>query len=147
MGTMISQWLVILLFFIIPLFIFFKNLIKNLSDRSVNRFDQDSRLSRSEHGNRFLIFVITNAFISLLVHKSEGGASFLFVLISIGLLVFYFNIAVKRLHDLNMSGWHSLILIIPLVNLVVLLCLFFVKGSHSLLDPKHFVPENLKDDV
>lgn len=148
MGSFaVSQWLIVLLIGIIPITFFLKNLQKNLQDKSKNRFDPDSRYSRSEHAIRFIIFIFANGLITLIADKSYGGASAFFALISIGLLIFYFNIAVKRLHDLNMSGWYSLILIIPLANLVLLICLLFVKGSHYSSNPKHVVPENLRDDV
>lgn len=142
-----SQWLIVLLIGIVPLLFFFKNLKKNLSNRSQNRFNQNSRFSRSEHGIRFLFFAVINVFISLLADGSYGGTAIILGLISISLVIYYFNIAVKRLHDLNMSGWYSLILIIPLSNFLLLLCLFFVKGSHSMSSAKQIVPENLRDDV
>lgn len=141
------QFIVTLSVILVPLFFFNRSLKKNLKDRSQNRFHSDSRFTRSEHGARFLIFLCLNIFVSILIGNSNEGLLVFLILISIGLLIYYFYIAVKRLHDLNMSGWYSLILFIPLANFIVLMCLFFVKGSHGSLNKKDVVPENLRDDV
>lgn len=37
--------------------------------------------------------------------------------------------AVKRLHDLDMSGWYTLIFLVPVLNVVFQLYLLFKKGS------------------
>ena len=128
-------------------FFFNRSLKKNLKNKTQNRFHPNSRFTRSEHGARFLIILCLNIFISILIENSNEGVLAFLILISIGLLIYYFYIAVKRLHDLNMSGWYSLILFIPLANFIVLMCLFFVKGSNSSLEPKNQIPENLRDDV
>ena len=39
-----------------------------------------------------------------------------------------FILIIRRLHDLNKSGWMSLLLFIPLINLVVLVWLIFAQG-------------------
>ena len=88
MGSFaVSQWLLVLLIGIVPSTFFFINLKKNLQDKSKNRFKFNSRFSRSEHGIRFIIFVFANGLITLIADKSYGGASAIFALISIGLLI------------------------------------------------------------
>ena len=47
------------------------------------------------------------------------------ILITVGVL----NLGVERLHDLNKSGWYILILFIPLLNLALLVFLFFSRGT------------------
>ncbi|MBL4673140.1 MAG: DUF805 domain-containing protein [Arenicella sp.] len=47
----------------------------------------------------------------------------------IALIVFSFVLAKRRLNDLNQSGWLSLLLLIPLVNLGVILWLIFAPGK------------------
>ena len=44
------------------------------------------------------------------------------------LLVFYFIFAIQRSHDMNTSGWLSLILLIPLIGFLVFL---FAPGTHG----------------
>ncbi len=52
-----------------------------------------------------------------------GGIAYL------ALIVFSFILAKRRLNDLNQSGWLSLLLFIPLVNIVVGLWLLFAPGK------------------
>ena len=47
----------------------------------------------------------------------------------IALLFFMFVLAKRRLNDLNQSGWLSLLLLIPLVNLIIGLWLVFAPGK------------------
>lgn len=41
----------------------------------------------------------------------------------------YFVVHIKRLHDANVTGWASLLLLIPLVSYVVTLALLFIPGT------------------
>lgn len=43
--------------------------------------------------------------------------------------IFTVSAAIRRLHDINKSGWIALLLLIPLVNLILMLFLIFKKGS------------------
>lgn len=54
-------------------------------------------------------------------------------LVVIVVLMFVVSIflTIKRLHDFNRSGWFSLVLLIPLVNVLFMLVLFFWPGSKS----------------
>lgn len=65
---------------------------------------------------------------------AEGGSDDLVV--SIATVVFYIPLLfisvvlmVRRLHDLNQSGWLSLLYLVPLVNLFFALYLTFAKGT------------------
>ena len=40
-------------------------------------------------------------------------------------------LAIRRLHDMNASGWWAALLIAPLVNVIVLLVLAFTRGSEG----------------
>lgn len=46
-----------------------------------------------------------------------------------GVLYFTFIFAIRRLHDRNHSGWLSLLMLIPLINLGLTLYLAFAKGD------------------
>ena len=121
---------------VIPLIIFFRNLRKSLRNKAVNRFNITSRFSRSEHALRFFMILICNILISFLIEGSQSVALIVILIIpSFALIFYYYYIAVRRLHDLNLSGWHSLIFFIPIANLIFLLCLFFVKGTDRSLSP------------
>ena len=47
----------------------------------------------------------------------------------IALIYFSFIFAVRRLHDRNHSGWLSLLMLVPLVNIAMALYLTFAKGD------------------
>lgn len=49
-----------------------------------------------------------------------------------------FTLTVRRLHDLNLSGWAILLLLIPLVNVVFWLYLAFADGTPG---PNRFGPD------
>lgn len=49
------------------------------------------------------------------------------LMIIIGIIKLY--LAVKRLHDINMVGWWSIVLFIPIYNLILLISLFIIPGT------------------
>lgn len=69
--------------------------------------------------------------------KSTGmmmAVGFLVLLLYIPLIGIAFVFAKRRLHDLNQTGWMSVLLLVPFVNLVMYLYLMFapgVKGSNN----------------
>ena len=42
------------------------------------------------------------------------------LILAILLTAYYFDIAKKRFHDFNMSGWYGLLLFIPVLNFIIL---------------------------
>ena len=61
-----------------------------------------------------------------------GSAMVATVLIGLAYLVmlyFSFVFTIRRLHDRNHTGWLSLLILIPLVNLIFILYLIFAKGD------------------
>lgn len=55
----------------------------------------------------------------------------IFFIIYIPLIYFNFIFAIRRLHDLNVSGWASLLLLIPVLNIILGICLAFVGGENE----------------
>ncbi len=47
----------------------------------------------------------------------------------VGIMVMTWGYAVRRLHDLNQTGWMSLLFIVPLVNIVFSFYLLFAPGT------------------
>jgi uncharacterized membrane protein YhaH (DUF805 family) len=64
-------------------------------------------------------------------------AAILAIVIFIAMAVAGFILVIKRLHDLDRSGWLSLIGLIPLVNIIFGLYLLFAKGTPG---PNRFGP-------
>jgi uncharacterized membrane protein YhaH (DUF805 family) len=69
----------------------------------------------------------------LLAASAGSSASFgmgLFAIAIYGfLLVTSFMLAVRRLHDINASGWLSLLFLLPLVNVMFGVALWFIPGT------------------
>lgn len=51
------------------------------------------------------------------------------ILASLLLFIFYFSVNVRRFHDLNKSGWLSLLVFIPIVNAILGIILILKSGS------------------
>ena len=58
-----------------------------------------------------------------------GGSLLLFYAGNIVFFSLALNNHVKRLHDLGHSGWWVLLFIVPLINILLLLYLFFFRGQ------------------
>lgn len=76
------------------------------------------------------------------VLESAGFASFGIFYIGlaiIGIISLYFTFvfAIRRLHDLNVTGWISLLLLIPVLNVILYLFLIFAPGTKG---PNRFGP-------
>lgn len=54
----------------------------------------------------------------------EAGMA-VWVIVWIGLLVFGFMLTIQRCHDFNVNGWLSLLMVVPLANLIFL----FIPGT------------------
>lgn len=65
------------------------------------------------------------------IHTSNGEPSALFVPSIVLWWVYAPFCAVKRLHDANTSGWWLLLGLVPFVNILLLVRLFFGKGDAS----------------
>lgn len=52
-----------------------------------------------------------------------------FIVFGILWIYVYYVVHIKRFHDANVTGWASLLLLIPLVSYVVTLALLFIPGT------------------
>jgi uncharacterized membrane protein YhaH (DUF805 family) len=50
-----------------------------------------------------------------------GGMAILLLVLSLAVLVVYFLFTIRRLHDINASGWWSILLIVPFVGLILMI--------------------------
>ena len=60
---------------------------------------------------------------------AQGVAVLLMVIAYIGMMVMTWGYMVRRLNDLDKNGWISLLILVPLANLVLALYLIFAAGS------------------
>jgi len=78
----------------------------------------------------FLMGIVSAILIPLLANSDSGGAMvIMMVLIYVPVIFTFFIVARRRLHDLDQSGWLTLLMIVPLINMVFGLYLLFGAGS------------------
>lgn|GEM_PF-1170207 len=88
------------------------------------------RIGRLEYFKRVLVVAIPATILeSASYHSEEAGLLMLVALILFFGSIFITIQAVKRLHDLNYSGWHVLWSVVPIANLILLFMLLFKSGE------------------
>lgn len=79
--------------------------------------------------------ILIGLFCGVLLLSPDGSSSDLFVwfffVIDLAFLFLVFSLTIRRLHDLNDTGWKVLLFIIPLVNLITLIWLLGTKGTEG----------------
>lgn len=95
--------------------------------------NSNGRCSRIEYA---LILIIGNAvawtlyfFLDITLTHESWGLSVLLVLAAIAISCTMIIAGIRRLHDLNYSGWYFLLILIPFVNLGLTLGLLFMPGK------------------
>ncbi|WP_010177783.1 DUF805 domain-containing protein [Aquimarina agarilytica] len=117
-----------------------------------NYLDFNSRSRRKEFWMFYLFYYIISAILGVvdnlfdLLFNSLGFFSTIF-----GILMFipYLAVSVRRLHDVNKSGWYLLLLFLPIIGWIWLFVLMVTEGYQGTnnygANPKN--PENELDDI
>ena len=100
-------------------------------------FSWEGRISRSNIWLKyfvpyFIITIILSTLDNLLGFIIQSNGQPIPVLTTVFTLLFIYPsiiISIKRCHDRNRSGWFLLLSIIPLVNIWILIELYFLKGT------------------
>ena len=88
------------------------------------------RARRKEYWMFFLLYFIAMIVANVIdVAAMKMGAVTLIV--SLGLFIPSLAVSIRRLHDINKSGWWMLIAFIPLVGAIVLLVFFCKDGTNG----------------
>lgn len=61
--------------------------------------------------------------------SSAGGI--LYIVVSIAVTIIFVIFSIRRLHDLNKTGWLMLLILIPLINIIFMLYLLIAKGDEG----------------
>lgn len=78
----------------------------------------------------FILNFIATSVAALLTGNAEGTlAHILSVVVTLPLSVGSIMIAIRRLHDLNRSGWFLLAVIIPILNVILGIYMLCFKGT------------------
>lgn len=98
-------------------------------------FTTDGRINRLPYFKYIITLWIASAVITILF-DSIGGNGESSLLLSLPVWVLLMGISVgnimldiRRLHDLNRSGWFCLIILIPFVNIIFQLYLLLAQGT------------------
>jgi len=109
-------------------------------------FSASGRLNRRPYFFRGLALSIPSYLLGELP-KAWGISLGLFaipaLILILAALVLIFLQAIKRLHDLDLSGWWSLVFVIPIINFGLGLYLTFAKGTDG---PNRFGADPLATD-
>ncbi len=90
------------------------------------------RASRSEYWWFVLFYTLVLGLAFYIDMSSGDGFSGLWVnIVTYGLLLPSITISVRRLHDINMSGWWYLVFLVPIVGLFFMVFWFTKKGDEG----------------
>jgi len=103
-----------------------------------NYVNFSDRACRSEYWWWFLFVLIVQVVTNII--DAVIGIQLTTVIFSLAVLVPGIALGVRRLHDLDRSGWWLLLGLIPLVGAIVLLIWFCTEGSEG---PNRFGPDRL----
>ena len=97
-------------------------------------FDFEGRSSRSEYWWSYLAIIILNITITILsdLIDPSSGIQIILFLFYIGLLIPSLAVGVRRLHDIDKSGWCLLLSLIPLIGMIILIFWFATKGDEGI---------------
>lgn len=103
---------------------------------TTNYVNFSGRASRSEYW-LFYLFTIIAGIVMVIIDAAVGtydaktGYGLLNTVFSLAVLVPGLAVSVRRLHDLNKSGWWLLISIIPFIGAICLIVWFCFKGTEG----------------
>lgn len=92
-------------------------------------FDFNGRARRAEFGWFILLAWIAAAVLSTLLDRA-GTPAFVGVF-WLAAFIPYLSVSVRRLHDINISGWALIAMIVPIVNFVFFLVMLFSDSSRA----------------
>ncbi|WP_416390159.1 DUF805 domain-containing protein [Tepidibacter hydrothermalis] len=101
-----------------------------------NLFDSEGRINRSKyiyyHFIAFIVGSLINLFLNLLPCNDDNVFLLIFVgLLFIAYLVFAICLMIQRLHDLNRSGIHIFLFMVPIYNIYLKFLILFGKGTNG----------------
>ncbi|MBD5216201.1 MAG: DUF805 domain-containing protein [Bacteroidales bacterium] len=99
--------------------------------------DFNGRASRSEYWWYVLFTVILSVIIQAFGVISSDVSLYLGAIVNLALLLPGLSLCVRRLHDINKSGWFILLGLIPIVGAIILI-VWFCKESE--MQPNQYGP-------
>ena len=103
-----------------------KNKSKKIETNTGKKYFYHNKISRKKYFFSFVLFLILYVCSLFAV---DAASFFINTMLSILLYVFFIHITIGRLNDINVSRWFSLALLLPIVNLIFIIVLIFIKSS------------------
>ena len=95
-------------------------------------FTFSGRLNRLRAFGYQLILSIPMLIIKAIIENTLSTVTLVIcIILSLIFSVSGISINVRRLHDIEHSGWFSLLLLVPLIGFILSLILLFKKGTHG----------------
>ena len=109
---------------------YLKDEYKKLMQLNLNYFKFEGRATRKQYWMFCLFSILFMFLIHFLNMFVSLGYFFFFVLFIFGLIIFIPNLslAIRRLHDINLSGWFVILALIPYIGFLMLIPLA-IKGD------------------
>lgn len=105
----------------------------DLAFGEINFFSPSGRINRLRYWAHSMLMIIPfyivvgiSAYLATSISPLFWGIA---AIAYIGLIAFSFILIIQRLHDLNKSGWLSLLAIVPLANIYLMILLIFFAGT------------------
>lgn len=119
----------------------------NVTFDETSPFKANGRFGRAAYvvysiGFTILLMVIFSAVSAVTALLGEAVMFIGMAVMYVAMLYFSFVFLIRRLHDLNWSGWLSILTIIPLVNLAIYIPALFFRGTEGANDygpPRRYV--------
>lgn len=96
-------------------------------------FSTDKRLNRLRYLKRSVALLPIAIILNVAANSLGDNPSLLYLLfllaVIVAVVVSCFMLNIRRLHDMNMTGWLSVLGLIPIVDIVFELVLLFKKGT------------------
>lgn len=90
------------------------------------------RASRSEFWSFYMVCVLTSIILILIDKVLIGSAQpYITFLFFISIMIPTVCLQIRRLHDLNKSGWFVLFLFIPVIGTLALIAIGVIKGDQT----------------
>ena len=90
--------------------------------------DFSGRARRKEYWLFILLYLIA-AIIAGIIDAVAATMGIIGIILTLGLFIPSLSVGVRRLHDINRSGWWMLIGLIPLIGAIVLIVFFCKDGT------------------
>jgi uncharacterized membrane protein YhaH (DUF805 family) len=112
----------------------------------MNIFSWRGRINRSKYFGRYFFLSIAQYTIYKIIQSSQGLSRPIVTLVVLGFTIFWYLMIVttiKRLHDINRSGYHVFYSLVPFYNVYLSLLHVFKRGDTG---TNHFGEDPLQDE-